>query len=492
MSADKLAGRGWPRLGNITVAAALLLSTLGSVTSVRAQSSWGIGGSGYWTSAGNWSPLGVPSGVDVTFNSGGTAIIDTDVPTIGTFVGITGGVIQSNGNLTTSTAGLTETRFGQGSTFTYTISGGTLTVTNQIFEVGVNADGNGIFNQSGGTVNSLWTGNSFFLAYAGTSIGTYNMSGGVLNIAGEAILGNALGSEAYFNQSGGSVTITNFPTSTLWLGQNVASSNVYTLSGGTLDTRVLNIGGNGNSPGNFNLNGGTLTTSNLVITLTNEKLNFNGGTLNLKNTSLSGSLGAFVVGNGTSSATLNLQSGGSILSFGGGLTIANNATLKGNGTVTSGAVTINNGGRLAPGSSAGTLTVPSLTLNNTSALDYELGPHNANGSAIVGGDTNDLTVVNGNLTLDGILNVTALDGFGAFGSGLAATNVYRLFNYTGALTDNGLDIGSMPVGTMGFIDTSVSGEVNLFVVPEPSVCGLLALGGIILLWRRRNGPLRGA
>src|SRR6185503_7614853 len=108
-------------------------------------------------------------------------------------------------------------------------------------------------------------------------------------------------------------------------------------------------------------------------------------------------------------------------------------------------------------------------LNNASVLNFELGPHNPNGSAIVGGGTNDLIVVNGNLTLDGILNVTALTGFYDFGSGSSATNVYRLFNYTpGGLTDNILTLGSMPGGTRGFIDTSISGQVNLFVIPEPA------------------------
>src|ERR1043166_338461 len=105
----------------------------------------------------------------------------------------------------------------------------------------------------------------------------------------------------------------------------------------------------------------------------------------------------------------------------------------------------------------------------------------------VGGGTNDLTVVStaNGLTLDGILNVTPLDGFYDFGSGAAATNVYRLLNYTGTLTDNGLAIGSMPAGTRGFIDTSISGQVNLLVIPEPSV-GLLALGGLLMMRRRRQ------
>ncbi len=53
---------------------------------------------------------------------------------------------------------------------------------------------------------------------------------------------------------------------------------------------------------------------------------------------------------------------------------------------------------------------------------------------------NDLLVVNGNLTLNGTLNVTQSAG-GTFGAG-----VYRLINYGGVLADNVLDIGSRRAG----------------------------------------------
>ena len=81
----------------------------------------------------------------------------------------------------------------------------------------------------------------------------------------------------------------------------------------------------------------------------------------------------------------------------------------------------------------GTLTVGSLSLGNASLLNYELGT-----PGVIGSGVNDLTIVNGNLTLDGVLNTTALAGFGP--------GAYRLFNYGGALTDNTLDIGTVPPG----------------------------------------------
>src|SRR5690606_22001595 len=63
--------------------------------------------------------------------------------------------------------------------------------------------------------------------------------------------------------------------------------------------------------------------------------------------------------------------------------------------------------------------------------------------------------VGGNLTLDGTINVTVTQG-GAFDIGL-----YRIANYGGTLTDNGLVIGTMPAGADAFVQTSVAGQVNL-------------------------------
>ncbi len=61
----------------------------------------------------------------------------------------------------------------------------------------------------------------------------------------------------------------------------------------------------------------------------------------------------------------------------------------------------------------------------------------------------------GGLTLAGTLNVTDEPGFGP--------GVYRLFDYGGALTNNGLAIGALPGGDTGQIQTAVANEVNLVV-----------------------------
>ena len=132
--------------------------------------------------------------------------------------------------------------------------------------------------------------------------------------------------------------------------------------------------------------------------------------------------------------------------------VAAGARLGGTGSI-GGTVTIADGGSLAPGASVGTLTVGSLLLNPGSLLDYELGLPD-----IVGGTTNDLIVVTGGLTLDGTLYVADAGGF--------SRGVYRLINYGGSLTDNGLLFGGLPtrfVASDLLISTVTPGEVNLIV-----------------------------
>lgn len=149
-------------------------------------------------------------------------------------------------------------------------------------------------------------------------------------------------------------------------------------------------------------------------------------------------------------------------------TVANGAILGGTGSI-AGDVTVLDGGILAPGASAGTLTVGSLSLSGGSILDYELGQ-----AGVIGGGINDLTVVTGDLVLDGTLNITDIGGFGP--------GVYRLMNYGGALTDNALELGSLPAGVNAgdlFVQTRISGQVNL----------INSVGAVLGFWDGGNAAL---
>ncbi|WP_377841475.1 autotransporter domain-containing protein [Bosea sp. UC22_33] len=126
------------------------------------------------------------------------------------------------------------------------------------------------------------------------------------------------------------------------------------------------------------------------------------------------------------------------------LQVANAAGLSGIGTINAN-VTIANGGTLH-GRSDQALTINgNLVLNSGSTIEVELDAPS----------TRALFGVGGNLTLDGGLNIT---GAGNYGAG-----VYRLFDYDGALTDNGLDVTAEPAGMTATVQTGVARQVNIVV-----------------------------
>ena len=114
-------------------------------------------------------------------------------------------------------------------------------------------------------------------------------------------------------------------------------------------------------------------------------------------------------------------------------------------------------GTLAPGNSAGTFTIGGdLVLNGFSTLAFELGAPDQGP-----GNGSDHIVVGGDLTLDGTLDISNIGGFGG--------GLYRLINYAGSLTDNGLEFGAVPEGfaaTGLTLSTATSGQVNLIVAAE--------------------------
>ncbi|APX68048.1 autotransporter outer membrane beta-barrel domain-containing protein [Brucella sp. 09RB8471] len=132
--------------------------------------------------------------------------------------------------------------------------------------------------------------------------------------------------------------------------------------------------------------------------------------------------------------------------------VVTGAMIGGVGTL-GGILLVGDGATLAPGRQGeipGTLTINNtLILNNGSILDYNFGQAN-----VVGGALNDHTIVNGNLILDGTINVKTTPG-GSFDPG-----VYRVISYSGSLTNNGLEIGQVPA-TGYYVQTSVDKQVNL-------------------------------
>lgn len=173
----------------------------------------------------------------------------------------------------------------------------------------------------------------------------------------------------------------------------------------------------------------------------------------------------------TGATTINagtLRVNGSITSS---ASVNSGGTLGGSGTVA--AVSVANGGTLAPGNSVGTLTTGRLTLANASLLNYELGAPGVGAS--------DSLLVNGDLVLDGALNVQAMPGF--------AVGTYRVISYSGALVNQGLGVTGIPVGYVGTVDVATRGQVNLVVTSSAAPTNHPPTGAITITGTLREGSV---
>ena len=303
----------------------------------------------------------------------------------------------------------------------YTVSGGTLTLTGA--SPGIQVGDGTPANVGAAVINSVIAGSGFsktdngrlVLNGVNTFAGAVNIVAGTLAVGADDNLG-AAANTLFFSggaQPGSLETTAGFSSNRAvdFIGSGalvVDSGTTLTLTGAVTGGATFYKGGSG------------------ILALTGAS-SFNG--------SIDELAGGLLVGGSISTA---------------GLTVNSGATLGGSGSI-GGPVAILNGGVIA-GSAGQTLTTGSLTLNTTSIVDVTLGAPS----------TAQLFQVNGALTLAGSLNVT--DG-GGFGLGL-----YRLIDYTGALTNNGLIIGNIPNGVAATnlsVQTSVAGQVNLIYAASP-------------------------
>jgi autotransporter-associated beta strand protein len=268
-----------------------------------------------------------------------------------------------------------------------------------------------------------------------TLSGSNNYTGATAIDTGAAVL---LGSNNAFGNTSGVIFTDTFNSS---IDLNGYNANLGALSGTWAASRITNR------------LAGTMATA--TVTVASGTATYDGIINNAPGAVAFAKAGAgtFVltgVGNTWSGATD--ITGGTLLVHGNAgsnatalVTVASGGALGGTGTI-AGIVTVQNGGALL-GRAGSVFTVNnSLTLDAGSNLTVDLGAPSASA----------LFQVNGNLVLDGYLNITDAGGFGA--------GLYRIINYTGSLTDNGLEIGSLPPtgnDALMSIDTSSSGQVSL-------------------------------
>ncbi|UPG92214.1 autotransporter outer membrane beta-barrel domain-containing protein [Luteibacter aegosomaticola] len=338
-----------------------------------------------------------------------------------------------------------------------------------------NNAGNDNWTPADGSFNGPFRDNNFaiFAANGGTvtadaSLGAINAAGMQFAVDGYRVEGDSIaltGSDPVIrvgdgttDGSGMTATIASVLTGSAGMTKSdlgtlvLAGDNTYT-GDTTIRDGVLQLGEGGTTGsilGNV-VNNGTLAFDRADAAVFAGSITGTGG-VSQRGT------GTFVLTAGNSYAGTTDVLAGTLLVNGdqslatGATSVAAGATLGGSGTL-GGDVAVADGGILSPGGSAGTagtLTINgNLALSGNAVLDYQLGQ-----AGTPGGPLNDLAVVHGDLTLDGTLNVATTAG-GAFGAG-----VYRLISYDGALTDNGLQLGTLPAAD-NFVQTSIDHQVNL-------------------------------
>ncbi|WP_130619115.1 autotransporter-associated beta strand repeat-containing protein [Dyella amyloliquefaciens] len=432
-----------------TIANSSVTATDGRVYSVVANANSFLAPNAGWISV---SITSGPGSLTIS-STGGHGIFNN---TVGGVWANTGGVILNSGDLDIYNGA--------------SITGGPITINGGLFRVlGTNNGQSGI----GGSVAVTVNGGEFQLLAVDTIGSLAGTAGTVALNATTLATGGNNTSSAYSGTISGSGNLTKIGTGTQTLSGNNSYSGTTTISGGAIavgNNAALGTGALAMAAGTTLswLSGSNYTIGNNV-TLTGDP-NFTppaGTTQTL----------AGVISDGTAPGVLNAAGPGTLVltgtnSYTGGTTVnggslyingdqtaatgatavASGATLGGTGII-GGSVNVA-GGTLAPGGAAGgigTLTINGdLGLASGSVLEYSFGHSN-----VAGGALNDLTAVKGNLTLDGTLDVAESPGT-TFGPG-----IYQVFMYGGALTNNGLTLGTLPSGTTAVVQTSVPGEVNL-------------------------------
>ena len=433
--------------------------------------------------------------------------------------GISGSVGAIRGGSGSSTYGGKVTLAANATLFTSGAVGLTFDVASgDAFDLGNNTltfDGTGthqVKDGIAGTGGLLKTG-SGLLAVSGTSSynGTTTVSNGTLRA------GAAAGGQAFGNLS--AVTLAASPANNTALDLNNFNQTIGSLAGGTtggitsgvvLGSGTLTTGGDNTSTsfaGVISGTGGGLTkTGSGTMTLAAAN-SYTGAT------AVNNGLLKILSGGSISSSSTTVNSGGALDVGGtaGNVQVNSGGLLKGSGSV--GAFTLASGGTLTPGNSPGTLTAASAIILGGSTYNWEISALTGTAGThwdlfSVGGLLDMSGVTSGNkwnlvVTADGTFtgwtgtdsysyvfaqaaNLSLASGF----STSAGTDVTSLFNITTSGISSKPNASFNPNGDFKVVVGSSNGNttLNLMAVPEPSSGSLLlaGIGSLIVLRRFRK------
>jgi fibronectin-binding autotransporter adhesin len=373
----------------------------------------------------------------------------------GTLTDLTGGTLTVGGNITNGGNGIA----------TLTLNGGTLDMTNGSIDVDVaNFQSGTLSNVTqfsiSGVIAALTKTTAGTLTLSGTNTytGGTNINGGILALGSAA----ALGTTGTISFGGGTLQYSATNTTDYSSRFSTAASQAYNINTNgqnvTFATALTSSGGTLTKSGNGTLK---LMANNTYTGVTS----ITGGTLEINNTN-STSSGRI---SGTSSITVN--SGGTLLLSGSNLfadRINNSATMTLNGG------TFNTGGLSEHGANNNTAGIGALTLQSSSIIDL------GNLASIVAFANSSAQTWSGTLSI--------YDWSGNFAIGGGTDQLYVGTDQTGLTASQLLEINfySDAGGTfLGHAGILSNGEI--VPIPEPGtwVAGGLALGGLICYQRRR-------
>ena len=304
---------------------------------------------------------------------------------------------------------------------------------------------NGAITDGAGTIaitkanTGTWT-----LAGNNTNTGATNVNAGMLILSGTNTGSGATNIVGGILQAGASGALN--PNSTYTTTDSAAAILDLNGNSGTIGA----LAGGGAVGGNVTLGTGSLTTGGSGASTSYS------GSISGSGSLTKAGAGVFTLAAAQAYTGATNVNAGALIANGtlatSGVTVADLATLGGIGTI-SGSVTIQSGGSLSPATAttAGTITMGSLTLGAGSLLAYEFGGTN---------DLVSVTTANGLTINGGALSLYAAGGVAP----LTANGTYTLFNYVtgfgGALTN--LSVANSQAGKTYAVTDSV-GSITLTI-----------------------------